>query len=109
MLKYHGVSTIVVFDGARSTPLKARTNRARRESREQALVEARAADAEVQRLFDAGENRDAANDARKKAYARTVRITPAMVEVAVRAATEAGARVIVAPYEADAQYSAAWA
>ena len=54
----------------------------------------------------AGEDRDEAISEMRKAYGKTVRITPVMVEVTKTGAREVSVRCLVAPYEADAQLAA---
>jgi exonuclease-1 len=105
MLTNKGITSIVVFDGA-PTPLKKDTNRERRANREQALADARQWKLECERRHAAGEDREDAIDAMRKAYRGTVRVTPTMVEVTKRELEKVSVRCLVAPYEADAQLAA---
>ena len=104
MLATKGITAIVVFDGA-PTPLKRHTNSERRAGRDQALADARQWKLECERSHAAGEDRDEAISEMRKAYGKTVRITPVMVEVTKRE-LEKTVRCLVAPYEADAQLAA---
>ena len=83
MLATKGITAIVVFDGA-PTPLKRQTNNDRRAVRDQALADARQWKLECERRHAAGEDRDEAITEMRKAYGKTVRITPVMVEVTIR-------------------------
>ena len=106
MLATKGVTPIAVFDGA-PTPLKRQTNNDRRAVRDQALADARQWKLECERRHAAGEDRDEAISEMRKAYGKTVRVTPTMVEVTKRELEEkVGVRCLVAPYEADAQLAA---
>ena len=105
MLAAKGVTSIVVFDGA-PTPLKRQTNNDRRAVRDQALADARQWKLECERRHAAGEDGDDAIGEMRKAYGKTVRITPVMVEVTKRELEKVSVRCLVAPYEADAQLAA---
>jgi 5'-3' exonuclease len=105
MLAAKGITSIVVFDGA-STPLKKHTNNERRASRDQALEDARRWKLECERKHENGEDRDEAISEMRKAYGKTVRITPVMVEVTKRELEKVSVQCLVAPYEADAQLAA---
>ena len=106
MLATKGITAIVVFDGA-PTPLKRQTNNDRRAVRDQALADAHQWKLECERRHAAGEDRDDAITEMRKAYGKTVRVTPTMVEVTKRELEEkASVRCLVAPYEADAQLAA---
>ena len=102
MLAHYGVACVVVFDGAAEMPVKGGENGRRRAARHASLAEAR-------ELRDASDGSEAATEAVRNAYGKTVRITPAMVELTRRrllAEEIPDCRVLVAPYEADAQLCA---
>jgi len=105
MLTSKGITPIVVFDGA-PVPLKRHTNHQRSANREGALEDARRWKRECERRHETGEDRDDAIGEMRKAYGKTVRITPVMVEVTKRELEKVSVQCLVAPYEADAQLAA---
>ena len=105
MLSTKGVTPIVVFDGA-PVPLKRHTNNERGTARDRALEDARRWKLECERRHALNEDRDDAIGEMRKAYGKTVRITPSMVEVTKRELEKVSVRCLVAPYEADAQLAA---
>ena len=89
---------------ATDTAQKANHTTARCETR---LSRTRQWKLECERRHAAGEDRDDAIGEMRKAYGKTVRVTPTMVEVTKRELEEkVGVRCLVAPYEADAQLAA---
>lgn len=90
MLRHHGITPYVVFDGDR-LPAKAKTEEDRLRRREESLALAR-------QFAALGKMRDA-----HEQYARCVDVTPAMAFQLIKRLREAKIDYIVAPYEADAQ------
>jgi exonuclease-1 len=86
----HAIDVTVVFDGA-PLPSKRETEISRRKSREDSLVRAQQLEAE-------GKSSEA-----HALYARSVDVTPEMAFKVTQVLRSIGIKVIVAPYEADAQ------
>jgi len=89
-LQRHGITPVMVFDG-RNLPAKEVTERKRRESRAKYRAMAK-------ELLREGRDREA-----RDCCARCIDITPVMARKVLAACRGAGADVLVAPYEADAQ------
>lgn len=89
-LTRHAIDVTVVFDGA-PLPSKRETEISRRKSREESLVRA-------QQLEADGKTSEA-----HALYARSVDVTPDMAFKVTQVLRSIGVKVIVAPYEADAQ------
>ncbi len=98
LIQYGGISGIIlVFDGSRC-PLKAETNKGRRETREANLAEAR-------RLRAAGRRKEAEDAFRKcaKSTPRMARHVAAAVASRFGTSPESKVRCVWSPYEADPQ------
>ncbi|GAA5825534.1 hypothetical protein JCM11251_000275 [Rhodosporidiobolus azoricus] len=90
MLKYYGVTPIMVFDGG-LLPSKMGTEDERERRRSEALVKGRALMAEGK-----------ASQARE-CFVKAVDVTPAMAYQLIKALRREGVQYVVAPYEADPQ------